>query len=158
MIDFGSGWGRITRTLLRDFRPEHVVGVDPLESMVEACRDWFASSAVSFETVDNWPPLSQANESVDLIVAYSVFSHLPERLATAWIAEFARVLKPGGIVVATTQSRSFIDLCEQMRTDPSVSTPGLPLASAPRQLVHRHGRGLSGLRRRPVPARCQRRW
>ena len=73
--------------------------------------------------MDNWPPLSQANESVDLIVAYSVFSHLPERLATAWIAEFARVLRPGGIVVATTQSRSFIDLCEQMRTDPSASTP-----------------------------------
>ncbi len=49
-----------------------------------------------------------------------MFSHLPERVATAWIAEFARVLRPGGIVVATTQSRTFIDLCEQMRTDPSV--------------------------------------
>ena len=34
VIDFGAGWGRITRTLLRDFRPERVVGVDPLESMV----------------------------------------------------------------------------------------------------------------------------
>ena len=29
------------------------------------------------------------------------------------------MLKPGGIVVATTQSRSFIDLCEQIRTDPA---------------------------------------
>jgi len=123
VVDFGSGWGRITRALLRDFRPEHVIGVDPLDSMVAACRDWFAGSPVSFETVDNWPPLPQANASVDLIVAYSVFSHLPERLATAWIAEFARVLKPGGIVVATTQSRSFIDLCEQIRTDDSVGNP-----------------------------------
>ena len=35
------------------------------------------------------------------------------------MAEFLRVLKPGGLVVATTQSRSFIALCEQMRTDPA---------------------------------------
>ena len=40
------------------------------------------------------------------------------------------MLKPGGIVVATTQSRSFIDLCEQMRTDPAYAGPGLPLVPA----------------------------
>lgn len=118
VVDFGCGWGRITRSLLRDFQPSKVIGVDPLASMVAACRDWFAPSEVRFEVTNSWPPLPLPNDSVDLVVAYSVFSHLPEQLAKAWIADFARVLKPGGIVVATTQPRSFIELCEQMRTDP----------------------------------------
>ena len=119
VIDFGCGWGRITRALLHAFEPAQVVGVDPLDSMISACRTWFAPSPVRFETIESWPPLPFAAGSVDVIVAFSVFSHLPERLATAWIAEFLRVLRPGGIVVGTTQSRSFIALCEQMRTDPA---------------------------------------
>ena len=118
VVDFGCGWGRITRALLKAFEPENILGVDPLDSMVAACRDWFASSAVRFETIGTWPPLPNDVDSVDLITAFSVFSHLPESLATSWMAEFLRVLKPGGVVVATTQSRSFIALCEQMRTDP----------------------------------------
>jgi SAM-dependent methyltransferase len=118
IIDFGCGWGRITRALLRWYEPENVLGVDPLDSMVAECRRLFSSSPVRFMTIASWPPLNVPTGSVDLIVAYSVFSHLPEHLATAWIAEFRRVLRPGGLVVATTQSRSFIELCEQMRTDP----------------------------------------
>jgi SAM-dependent methyltransferase len=87
--------------------------------MVSSCREWFAPSDVRFETIGSWPPLPCEPSSVDLVVAYSVFSHLPENVATAWMAEFLRVLKPGGLVVATTQSRSFIDLCEHIRHDPS---------------------------------------
>lgn len=119
VVDFGAGWGRITRVLLRTFEPASIMAVDPLESMVSACREWFAPSDVRFETIGSWPPLPCGPCSVDLVVAYSVFSHLPENVATAWIAEFLRVLKPGGLVVGTTQSRSFIDLCEHIRHDPS---------------------------------------
>ncbi len=119
IIDFGCGWGRITRALLHSFEPDRVIGVDPLDEMISSCRTMFAPSPVRFEMIDSWPPLPCPEDSVDVIVAFSVFSHLPERVATPWIAEFLRVLKPGGIVVGTTQSRSFIDLCEQMRNDPA---------------------------------------
>jgi SAM-dependent methyltransferase len=54
-----------------------------------------------------------------VVIAYSVFSHLAEAVALKWMAEFARVLRPGGVLLATTQGRFFLDSCESLhrRTD-----------------------------------------
>lgn len=38
---------------------------------------------------------------VDLVYSYSVFTHLPEPMINAWVAELARVLKPGGLLLTT---------------------------------------------------------
>jgi SAM-dependent methyltransferase len=58
------------------------------------------------------PPMAfLADRSVDVVFAYSVFSHLAESVAGKWIAEFARVLAPGGVLLATTQRRAFLDVC-----------------------------------------------
>lgn len=51
----------------------------------------------------------------DLIYAFSVFSHLSEKAANAWINEFQRILKPGGHAILTLQGRSFIDFCKKLR-------------------------------------------
>lgn len=48
----------------------------------------------------------------DLIYAYSVFSHLSERATLAWMAEFARITRPGGLVAWTTRHATFFDFCE----------------------------------------------
>ena len=42
------------------------------------------------------------DETFDLIYAYAVFSHLSEASHLAWLEEFERILKPGGVFVATT--------------------------------------------------------
>jgi SAM-dependent methyltransferase len=55
------------------------------------------------------PPLDLPGNSIDLIYAMSVFSHLPADVADAWIAEFARILKPGGIACLTTRPRAHIE-------------------------------------------------
>ena len=49
------------------------------------------------------------------MISWSVFSHLDEFYAMRWIGEFHRVLKPGGLVMLTTQSRRFIQFCAEMR-------------------------------------------
>jgi SAM-dependent methyltransferase len=39
---------------------------------------------------------------MDLVFSVSVFSHLSGPAAAAWLADLARILRPGGILVATT--------------------------------------------------------
>lgn len=43
-----------------------------------------------------------------MIVGYSVFSHLSEDVAQAWIDEFARIVAPGGLVCITTRPRAHL--------------------------------------------------
>jgi SAM-dependent methyltransferase len=56
----------------------------------------------------------------DLIYLYSVFSHLPEAMHLALLREFQRLLVPGGLLIATTHGRDFIQYCASLRDDPNL--------------------------------------
>jgi len=81
VLDFGAGWGRISRFFLRDV---------PLKNVHGLCQPF--------------PPTQLPEGKFNFIVGYSVFSHLSEEACTAWMKEFARLLAPGGIVAVTTRS------------------------------------------------------
>ena len=118
-LDFGCGWGRMTRFFLKDVAAENLYGVDVVPSMISACERTIPYG--NFSLVAAEPPTSFASDSFDIIFAYSVFSHLPERIHIKWIEEFARLLKPGGLLVATLQPRRFLALCESLRSQPRES-------------------------------------
>jgi SAM-dependent methyltransferase len=67
-----------------------------------------------FSKIETWPPVGYKDNSVDYIFSYSVFSHLSEDNSWAWIREFERILKPGGIVFLTTRHRSFLDYLQSL--------------------------------------------
>ena len=46
-------------------------------------------------------PFFFEDQSLDVIYAWSVFSHLSEETHLPWLAEFERVLKPGGAFLST---------------------------------------------------------
>jgi SAM-dependent methyltransferase len=71
------------------------------------------------------PPSLFAHETFDYITAFSVFSHLDEHLASTWFDEFARILKPGGLLVFTTMPLSFIEYAASLRAalEPSGDDP-----------------------------------
>lgn len=49
---------------------------------------------------DAMPPIAGVGSAtVDLLYGVSVMSHLPEGMQDAWLAEIARVLKPGGVAL-----------------------------------------------------------
>jgi ubiquinone/menaquinone biosynthesis C-methylase UbiE len=65
-------------------------------------------SIASFSVNDNLPPLPFADSTFDLIYSISIFTHLPEDMQFAWLAELARVLVAGGYAVLTVHgSRLF---------------------------------------------------
>ncbi len=107
VMDFGCAWGRIIRYWLRDLPAKNLHGFD--------IEDRFLSIAKQHVRGPNYtlsqarPPLPAPDSSFDVIYAFSVFSHLPRDVADAWIEEFARVLKPGGIACLTTRPRAHIE-------------------------------------------------
>jgi len=106
ILDFGAGWGRILRFFLRDVPAANLVGRDCWKEIVEvATRD---NPWCDFRQIGTLPPLPDADESVDIVYLFSVFSHLSEAAHLAWLEEFRRVLPKGGLVIATTRPRDYL--------------------------------------------------
>jgi ubiquinone/menaquinone biosynthesis C-methylase UbiE len=120
ILDFGCGWGRITRFFVRDVREGHLFGIDPLPEMIEICDATVRHA--SFSVIDPLPPALRFTSGMfDIIYAYSVFSHLNEWYACSWFREFDRLLKRKGLLVVTTRSRSFIEHTAQLRKSAAAS-------------------------------------
>jgi SAM-dependent methyltransferase len=62
------------------------------------------------------PPLKEENDSFDLIYAISVLTHLNETHQDLWLAEWKRLLKPGGVLIATFRSEEFLKQFIQPRS------------------------------------------
>jgi ubiquinone/menaquinone biosynthesis C-methylase UbiE/glycosyltransferase involved in cell wall biosynthesis len=126
VLDFGCGWGRITRFFLKDIDPEDLIGVDVIDEAVQLCRETRLPCDV--RKVQPLPPLPFPEASFDCIVSFSVFSHLSEKYARAWMEELRRVLKPGGVLLATTRPREAVAISGQLRAQGDTAPFILPAA------------------------------
>lgn len=122
VVDFGCGWGRIARTFLKEVPAENIMGVDPRAESIALARQ--LAPILRFEVIGNAPPLPVDTGSVNIIVGYSVFSHLPENLALIWIDEFARALAPTGLVAVTTRPRAHIEQAAKSSEQQNLSAIG----------------------------------
>jgi len=104
VLDFGCGCGRVTR-YFHDFAGD-VSGSDVNAQAIDWCRGNLRFA--KFEVNGIAPPLLFADESFDLVYAYSVFTHLTPELQAAWRDELRRVLRPGGRLLISTQGRSYV--------------------------------------------------
>ena len=113
ILDFGCGWGRMVRFFLRDLEPSRIWGADCLSGIIDICKQ--TNNWSNFRVVDPLPPSTFPDGMFDLIYSYSVFSHLSEEAHNKWLLEFERILKPGGLLIATTRARHFIEYCDTLR-------------------------------------------
>jgi SAM-dependent methyltransferase len=116
VLDFGCGWGRFARMFLRDVPESNIWCADSYDLALATCREIGVPGRMV--KLSQMPPSDLPSARYDLAFAYSVFSHLSPPTHVAWSEEFARVVKPGGLVFITTQARWFIDYCKTFRENP----------------------------------------
>lgn len=110
LLDFGCGWGRYLRFFLNDIAEENLFGCDIDPTILEGCRENGVKGQLDRIFPDGKLPYPDA--FFDCVIAYSVFTHLPEHLFNNWIKEIARVSKPGCVFVFTLESVRFLDFIE----------------------------------------------
>lgn len=97
ILDWGSGCGRVSRNLAR-VGVQHLHGCDIDADAIAWCS---AHVPGAFQLTDIDPPLPYENESMHVVIATSVFTHLTRDNQTKWLRETRRVLAPGGLLLAS---------------------------------------------------------
>ena len=100
MLDWGCGCGRLSMHFMDVPRGPRVFGCDIDRQSIAWCAENLPQGA--FATIDPWPPTPYDSNVFDLIVGYSVFTHLDREAQYAWLAEIKRLLVPGGLFVTSS--------------------------------------------------------
>ena len=103
VLDFGCGAARVGRLFALGEGVQRYLGCD-LHRETIAYLDRTMGFGRFFESAPE-PPLPLPPNSLDLVFSVSVMTHLDEISMLAWLAEFHRLLKPGGLLVQTTHGR-----------------------------------------------------
>jgi ubiquinone/menaquinone biosynthesis C-methylase UbiE len=97
-LDFGCGPGRLTQALAEHFREVH--GVDIAPSMIAKAHELNKYEGRCIYHLNERPDLQLFDANTfDLVYSWLVLQHMPKQLALGYISEFARVTKPGGVMV-----------------------------------------------------------
>lgn len=107
VVDFGGGWGRILRFFLREVKPDQLYLLDCLADAIDEAK----RTNAPFHIIQTIPGQSfpLTNDSIDVVYAFSVFSHLSEAASRQSLREFSRILKKDGIAVITTRGQWHFD-------------------------------------------------
>lgn len=97
-LDFGCGVGRLTQALCGHF--EEVVGIDISASMIAGAQRFNQHGNRCTYRVNTTPDLAQLEDSsFDFVYSNIALQHTPPESSTRYIAEFFRILRPGGIAM-----------------------------------------------------------
>jgi ubiquinone/menaquinone biosynthesis C-methylase UbiE len=107
VVDVGCGSGYSLPKLAQRFGPRELIGVDIDPEMLAAARAEAGKAGVEARLVEassSRMPLPDGH--ADLLFCHQTFHHLVEQEAA--LAEFLRVLKPGGILLFAESTRRYI--------------------------------------------------
>lgn len=102
-MDFGCGLGRLSQALAAHF--QRVDGVDISEVMVAQALTHDQSGGKVHYHVNTTDTLPFDDGSFDLVYSNIVLQHIDKANALRYMAEFVRVLAPGGLVIFSMPSR-----------------------------------------------------
>lgn len=107
ILDWGCGPSRITRHLQKFAATASIYASDPnIETIL-----WNQKNIpnIRFEVQEKYPPLPIPNTYFDLVIGFSVLTHITSQDQRKWIHEIHRILKPDGIAWLTTHGHYFIN-------------------------------------------------
>ncbi|TAL96281.1 MAG: class I SAM-dependent methyltransferase [Paraburkholderia sp.] len=109
VVDAGCGQGISFRLLAEAFRPARIVGIDFHEPSLALARN-AARTCPPHVAIDvmhgNCASLPLPDASADIVFCHQTFHHLVEQEHA--LAEFRRVLKPGGVLLFAESTDAYI--------------------------------------------------
>lgn len=105
MLDFGCGWGRLVRLLYKYIPTTQIYGVDAREDVIRLCSKLHGSFYVS-ERVPRTLPTPNGLK-FDFIIAFSVFTHLSEKVTIRCIQTLRDYLADSGVIALTIRPREY---------------------------------------------------
>jgi SAM-dependent methyltransferase len=103
VLDFGCGAGRLSQALAE--HADEVVGVDVSPPMLDVARELDASGRCAFVLNESQDLGQFTASSFDLVYSELVLQHLPAPVIDGYLAEFVRVLRPGGVALLQCTTR-----------------------------------------------------
>ncbi|MFL6194463.1 MAG: class I SAM-dependent methyltransferase [Thermoanaerobaculia bacterium] len=101
LLDFASGYGRVTRYYIREIPPERVWVADVYAEGVRFQEERFGVHGI-VSTIR--PEDFTCGERFDAILVTSLFTHLPEERFVAWLRVLLGLLAPGGLLAFSAHS------------------------------------------------------
>ena len=111
--DVGCGFGRLT-PVLSEFAAV-VVGFEREATLVATARQLLP--ALEFIEVASLETLPAPDASAELVMTFTVLQHMPDPQAEAVIREMARVLAPGGHVLAVEETDPTLEAGDVTRAE-----------------------------------------
>ena len=108
VLDAGCGQGKAFSLLQQRFQPQRLIGLDAEAKGLERARRLAAERGLNVELLKgdcSAVPLPDA--CVDLVFCHQTFHHLVRQQQA--LAEFYRVLKPGGLLLFAESTIAYID-------------------------------------------------
>ncbi len=114
-LDFGCGWGRMTRPFHRDFDLDKMFGFEP--NLLYATLARSLNPYVTILSGGYAPDGSIPRNWFDLVVGWSIFSHLSHSSLRQWLREIAEILRPGGVGAFTTWGLRYLRRLEREKKE-----------------------------------------
>ncbi len=105
LLDFASGYGRVTRFLVRELPPERVWVADVYAEGVRFQEERFGVHG--FVSAAR-PEELRCDRRFDAVLVTSLFTHLPEERFVAWLARLHALLAPGGLLAFSVHDESVL--------------------------------------------------
>lgn len=107
ILDVGCGFGHSFHELAQRFQPEVIVGFDADPALIERAGPQVQSCAAKVELqAGNAANMPWPDASFDLVYCHQTFHHIVAQEEA--LAEFFRVLKPGGVLLFAESTRKYI--------------------------------------------------
>ena len=108
VLDAGCGQGKAFQLLQENFRPQRLIGLDAeTKGLRRACK-FAARRGLRAELLKgDCAAIPLPDASVDLVFCHQTFHHLVHQQRA--LAEFYRVLKPGGVLLFAESTREYIN-------------------------------------------------
>jgi SAM-dependent methyltransferase len=116
LLDWGCGCGRLSSMFMNYSPVPEVYGCDIDTEAIDWCRNNLTGGA--FSSINLNPPIPFQNDFFDVIIGFSVFTHLTRVDQVKWLKEMRRILAPGGLFVTSVHGEFAANFVpNRIRTD-----------------------------------------